>query len=672
MNFVSFRHIITVIASTVVILHTGAAYAQTMTHIKSPMTGMHFTQGLPLRIVADGIDINGWQWLDGQMESAAVRFYVDGVQAASDGHTRGYNHFEALVTGLTAGSHTLKTQSDNYGGVIANSDPVVITVDPVPTKTNTVTLSADLQLSGSQSLDWQDAIVKGNGHKVTSAPGWTGSVIIKNSFVTGLAVAGDVIPDSVNSLAPGIEVTTNGGSVDIENSIFEWTGADYLTVDGTGAVTIRNNEFRANAFIGYVSWNPGRSPIMQLKGSSTGRKVFSGNNVGVGFLYINGMSGWLIGGNTDAETNIFIGPRMGTSLESCSGDTIRGNYMHHDYNGGWSQGYCCQFQSVSNMVVEHTIVRGGSWPVQSVRGEFRYNFVQECGHEWVRTLYDNTSFHHNILHDGGPGGDPAAGIWLYGNQTNIKIYNNTLDCPINFPAISISNGSMVSSLRNNLFRGFTTPANFGIIDRYQQPYSMETDSNPRITYADYNCFYNPQSKGPNNYADRLVTGAVEGAGVWAAHDIGGVNGQADPKLAGGVTITYSVDEPALWARTLKLSQVLAKLRADYTPSSGSPLIDKGDPADGAGVDIGAVGAGANDPADLFGKFGNPTGATPFPVVNNKSMRALSLNGATSVFDLQGRLIGKSIPPESLKRNGVLIVSNGKRQGSMVIFHGDNR
>jgi hypothetical protein len=31
------------------------------------------------------------------------------------------------------------------------------------------------------------------------------------------------------------------------------------------------------------------------------------------------------------------------------------------------------------------------------------------------------------------------------------------------------------------------------------------------------------------------------------------------------------------------------------------LIDAGDPADGAGTDIGAVGAGAADAKDLFGK-----------------------------------------------------------------------
>jgi hypothetical protein len=38
----------------------------------------------------------------------------------------------------------------------------------------------------------------------------------------------------------------------------------------------------------------------------------------------------------------------------------------------------------------------------------------------------------------------------------------------------------------------------------------------------------------------------------------------------------------------------------YAPAAGSPLTDKGDPADGAGTDIGAIGSGAGDPADQFG------------------------------------------------------------------------
>jgi len=59
-----------------------------------------------------------------------VRFYVDGVRAAADGHARGYNHFEAVVKGLGVGTHRLTTQSSNFNDVIANGDTVTITIDP--------------------------------------------------------------------------------------------------------------------------------------------------------------------------------------------------------------------------------------------------------------------------------------------------------------------------------------------------------------------------------------------------------------------------------------------------------------------------------------------------------------------------------------------------------------
>ena len=50
----------------------------------------------------------------------------------------------------------------------------------------------------------------------------------------------------------------------------------------------------------------------------------------------------------------------------------------------------------------------------------------------------------------------------------------------------------------------------------------------------------------------------------------------------------------------------AYYRSVYAPGAGSPLIDAGDPADGAGNDVGAVGAGEDDAADLFGRLCDET------------------------------------------------------------------
>jgi hypothetical protein len=49
--------------------------------------------------------------------------------------------------------------------------------------------------------------------------------------------------------------------------------------------------------------------------------------------------------------------------------------------------------------------------------------------------------------------------------------------------------------------------------------------------------------------------------------------------------------------------MLAFYRGAYTPAAGSPLIGAGDPADGAGTNIGAVGSSERPGEDRFGRFG---------------------------------------------------------------------
>ena len=58
----------------------------------------------------------------------------------------------------------------------------------------------------------------------------------------------------------------------------------------------------------------------------------------------------------------------------------------------------------------------------------------------------------------------------------------------------------------------------------------------------------------------------------------------------------------MWQRTQTVHDILAAYRAKYAPKAGSPAIDSGDPTIfGAGNDIGAIGNGATNSADLFGK-----------------------------------------------------------------------
>src|SRR5207248_256745 len=104
------------------------------------------------------------------------------------------DHWELrLAAGLVAGDHVLTIRFTPYdaklggpGAPIDGAVPVYIHVDPAPTHKSTLTLSADMQLSGGTDLDWTDVTVIGNGHKVTAADGYHGNIIIKNSFVQGL------------------------------------------------------------------------------------------------------------------------------------------------------------------------------------------------------------------------------------------------------------------------------------------------------------------------------------------------------------------------------------------------------------------------------------------------------------------------------------------------------
>ena len=602
------------------------------TRVKSPADGMRFTLGRPVRFLADGVDPEGWQWLSGHQEAAEVRFFVDGVQVASQAQWPGQvNHFETLLTGLTLGPHTLTTESRNFGELIRQSVfPVTIEVVPPPSRPNAVSLTADLVLSGSQDLDWTDAVVEGNGFRVRSAPGWTGNVRIRNSFVTGLAVTGSVIPTPVTAPEEGIEVATSGGGVEIVDSIFEWTGALSLRVDGAGGLTVTGNEFRANNFIPFVSWQPERSPILTFRGNATGAKRLQGNRIGAGIVLVDGMSDWLIGGDTDAESNLLIGPRCVIDVSRSVRPRLRGNYVHHDYHGGWSQGFNVVLTGTSGALVEHNVLFGSSWPVQSPGGDFRYNLVAWVGHNWIRSPQSGARIYRNVFIAPQPAGYVTEGIWLYGNQTGVEISNNTFDGGGSLldyfgSAVTVNSGSSVSLLKNNVFSRMVPPSGRPVVRRGDG----EADAAPRLGYADYNAFWNPEVAAPDNYAAGLVGGRAEGTAGFAGNDLGGVNGQADPLFVSGAVLPFPVSADDVWNRRQRVSQILADYRVRYTPAAGSPLIDRGDPGDGPGVDVGAVEAptGLPRPEDQFGRFGG--GSAP-PVLSIDDVSVMEGNaGATA-------------------------------------------
>ena len=219
---------------------------------------MHFTAGAPLRILADALDANAWVCPPGHppyvCPGSEERFYVDGqLVGTAAPSVNDFNLWELrLPNGLAQGDHVLTVKFVPYnpstggGGTPINGlVPVTIHVDAAPVRGGTVTLAQNLVLSGSTNLDWTDKTVIGNGFRVTSAAGYSGKVIIQGSVIRGLG----------SFSTPGISVATSG-SVSIQDSIFEATGAMQFATQGGAAVTVRNNELRANNLITYVADDP--------------------------------------------------------------------------------------------------------------------------------------------------------------------------------------------------------------------------------------------------------------------------------------------------------------------------------------------------------------------------------------------------------------------------------
>lgn len=570
----------------------GAAAAR----VKSPNQQMHFTAGLPFRILADGNDPKAYQCPPGHppyvCADSSMVFLVDGKVVGTAAPDPGnQNLWELrLPRGLAPGDHVLTVRFTPHDApAVDGMVPVYIHADPVPARAHTIDLTSDLVLTGETDLDWTDAVVNGHGHTVTAAAGYSGRIIISHSLVTGLAGFDNKI---------GIDVTTTG-AVDVSGSIFEATAPLHLVVNGRAPIDLIDNEFRSTNYVTYVAWDPTRSPILDLSGTTSGAKVMQGNNIAAGIVRIVRMSGWQIGGLRDSQGNVFMGPRCVLELDSSPGAIIQGNYLRHDYYGGFSQGFNLVLSGSSDgALAEHNVIRDGSWPLQSFGGEFRYNLMINSGHDFIRSGRSQARFHHNILvHAQAPNSGFNGVLLLYGNEQNIAFDNNTVDAggavaAYDSPVIVLgSAGVSMASLRNNVFTQLVDANGTWASKAFVTGAGTESSvSAPRVAKADYNAWYNPLAPNTHHYMPRIV------AGTPGRHDVDG-----DPLFAGDVPrVPYRISEGAVWLRAYGVSQVLRDYRALYTPRPGSPLIDAGDPRDGEGNDIGAVGAGIRNPADRFG------------------------------------------------------------------------
>jgi hypothetical protein len=524
--------------------------------------------------------------------AARLDFYLGTMLVGSAARSNMQDYYEVTVTGIAAGSYEIYARSD--AGL--ESLHVPINVIDVPTHQGpTRDLTTDLVLSGTDNLEIlgtasaRALITSSNGSHIRSATGWKGHLTILYADVIGLGKMDD----------PGINVTAQGtNAIEISSSVFDRCGPLALRADGQAPMILRGNTFQPNMLtpVNSEADYAGSHPSITLSGNSSAQKFFQGNNVGVSFIRFDS-SHWLVGGDHDADGNILLGVRAGMEFDNSGDDTLRGNFSYHRYPYAWSQGHNLDFEgsSTATSLVEHNIFRGSSWMIQSMNGDFRYNLlVDNINEAFFRYTAKGTKIHHNVLVNVGYQRQysPSGGLYFLGDSTGL--YNNTMDVGgkrlgwVESTAVRPSSGGRA---RNNVFTGFA-------YDNPNDVFAATDKDNPGDwAQADYNCFYNPDTKDLTRYANA----------AFGAHDCGGSAGSADPKFAQARIIPFPFGDGDIWQRRVTVSQILSFYRGMYTPLADSPLVDSGDPTDDTGgarnTDIGAVGAGNPHPDDQFGTFG---------------------------------------------------------------------
>jgi hypothetical protein len=538
----------------------------------SPTGGESFVSPATLRLVASAHDPN----VDTNSPSpglggnaAQVQFFVDNDMVLQvNGDEAEYWIFKGFADGLAAGTHLVWARAIYVDpDLVLDSAPFVVTIDEPPAYAQTVELDADVVLSGNQGYALTGSAggrirLNGNGFRVRSAAGASGALTLKFVDVFDLGSRSD-------TSEPAVDVATTG-KVTIEDSAFDTSNTVRVTVDGSAQASIRGNLFRSNMRmpIGQLpdSFNePASYPVLHFSGSSSADKVFAGNNVGAGWVAFENTQGWLVGGDGDEDSNVLIGPRVGIHVLNSSDVIVRRNYSHHVYYGGWSQGNDFELFDSPDITVEHNVIYGSSWPVRGAGCDFRYNLVLDAGHEWLWPA-SNASIHHNLFVGGQ---NDVAGVLVLYDPPDVNIFNNTFD-GLNFggavTALSMDSGDV--SLRSNAFLNF--------------PNSPTVTMSGGTLSADYNLF-----TLPGVYSD----------GRNPPHDVR----VSDPELTDPPSNVFDLDEPSIWTRNTTAASVLVIYRGRYTPKGQSPLVDAGDPAQGAGNDIGAVGAGQANANDKFGQ-----------------------------------------------------------------------
>src|SRR5438105_4267229 len=140
------------------------------------------------------------------------------------------------------------------------------------------------------------------------------------------------------------------------------------------------------------------SPCFVARGNSPARKLFQANRIYRSACRFSGPN-WLIGGDTDADSNVCIGLRIGLFAEG-EKTVVRGNYLHLRMPITKEFPYYSQvstFSTSKGALGEHNVIRDGEWIVRFVEGEFRYNVVTDIVDHDLMQNGSAGRIHHNLF-----------------------------------------------------------------------------------------------------------------------------------------------------------------------------------------------------------------------------------------------------------------------------------
>ena len=168
-------------------------------------------------------------------------------------------------------------------------------------------ISEDLVLAGDDVLEVNGTAEKpcridGNCQQIKTTPDWRGRIKVQYCEFRGLG----------NAKIPALDVTARGKGdrIVIENSDFHACGAIHLANAEDSGTVFRRNTLHANSMVPVTNLPSESPPGFRASGRSTTRKLFQGNRVDKSILLFENTSNWLIGGDSDDDSNVILGLRV--------------------------------------------------------------------------------------------------------------------------------------------------------------------------------------------------------------------------------------------------------------------------------------------------------------------------------------------------------------------------